>query len=123
MDARRTPRRHQCRATRDRHLEPRRSRRSRKRPRTMDRERPQNPRKGRCPMKAELTKKAIAANIEALRQLLADAVITASESFQAIQQGEQNQAIGTILDLDRKLEDALALFRAAVALHRTGRAP
>jgi hypothetical protein len=74
-------------------------------------------------MNAELTKKAISANIEALRQLLADAVITASEGFQAIQQGEQNQAIGTILGLDSKLEDALALYRAAVALHRTGRAP
>jgi hypothetical protein len=74
-------------------------------------------------MNAELTKKAIAANIEALRQLLADAVITASEGFQAIQQGEQNQAIGTILGLDSKLQDALALLRAAVALHRTGRSP
>ena len=72
-------------------------------------------------MTPELTKKAIAANIEALRQLLADAVITASEGFQAIQQGEQNQAIGAILGLDSKLEDALALVRAAVALHRTGR--
>ena len=74
-------------------------------------------------MTPELTKKAIAANIEALRQLLADAVITASEGFQAIQAGEQNQAIGTILDLDRNLEDALALYRAAIALHRAKRAP
>lgn len=72
-------------------------------------------------MKPDLTKKAIAANIEAMRQLLADAVITASKGFQAIQQGEQNQAIGSILDLDKTLEDALALYRATVALHRAGR--
>jgi hypothetical protein len=74
-------------------------------------------------MKPDLTRKAIAANIEAMRQMLADAVILASEAFQAIQAGEQNQAIGTMLDLDRDLEDALALHRAAVALHRTRRAP
>jgi len=74
-------------------------------------------------MTTDLTKKAISANIEALRQLLADAVITASECFQAVQKGEQNQAIGTILGLDSKLEDALALYRVAVMLHRNGRAP
>ena len=74
-------------------------------------------------MNSDLTKKAIAANIEAFRQLLADAAITAAEAFQAIEAGEQNQAIGAILGLESKLEDALALYRAAVALHRTGRAP
>ena len=69
-------------------------------------------------MNAELTQKAIAANIEALRAQLSDCFILSSEAFQAIKQGEQNQAIGTILDFDRKLGDALALYRAAVALHR-----
>lgn len=73
-------------------------------------------------MNAELTQKAIAANIEAMRQMLMDAVLRASEAFQAIQAGEQNQAIGALLDLDRDLEDALALQRAAVALHRARRA-
>jgi hypothetical protein len=74
-------------------------------------------------MTPELTKKAIAANIEALRAQLSDCFLLSSEAFQAIQQGEQNQAIGYILDFDRMLGDALALYRAAVALHRTGRAP
>ena len=74
-------------------------------------------------MNADLTKKAIAANIEALRAQLSECFILSSEAFQAIKEGEQNQAIGTILDFDRKLEDALAFYRAAVALHRTGRAP
>ena len=72
--------------------------------------------------KPDITKKAIAANIEAMRKMLMDTVLRTSEAFQAIQAGEQNQAIGTMLDLDRDLEDALALHRAAVALHRTGRA-
>jgi hypothetical protein len=71
--------------------------------------------------KPDITKKAIAANIEALRQLLADAAITASEAFEAIEVGEQDQAIGAILGLENKLEDALALFGAAVYLHRAGR--
>ena len=71
----------------------------------------------------DITKKAIAANIEAMRKMLMDTVLRTSEAFEAIQAGEQNQAIGTMLDLDRDLEDALALHRAAVALHRTGRAP
>jgi len=70
----------------------------------------------------DITKKAIAANIEAMRKMLMDTVLRTSEAFQAIQAGEQNQAIGAMLDLDRDLEDALALHRAAVALHRTGRA-
>jgi len=73
--------------------------------------------------KPDITKKAIAANIEAMRKILMDSVLRTSEAFQAIQVGEQNQAIGGLLDLDRDLEDALALHRAAVALHRTGRAP
>jgi hypothetical protein len=74
-------------------------------------------------MTPELTKKAIAANIEALRAHLSDCFLLSSEAFQAIKEGEQNQAIGTILGLDRKLEDALAFCRAAVTLHRNGGAP
>jgi len=35
-------------------------------------------------MKPDLTKKAIAANIEAMRQMLMDAVLRSSEAFQAI---------------------------------------
>lgn len=64
-----------------------------------------------------LTLKAISANIEVLRQLLTDAVVVASEGFQAIQKGDQNQAIGAILNLDEQLQSALALHRAALALH------
>ena len=62
--------------------------------------------------------KAITANIEALRDQLTHCASLSSEAFQAIQKGETNQAIGCILDFGRKLEDALALYRAAVVLHR-----
>jgi hypothetical protein len=71
--------------------------------------------------KSDITKKAIAANIEAMREMLMGTVLRASEAFQAIQAGEQNQAIGAMFDLDRDLEDALALYRAAVALHQARR--
>jgi len=73
--------------------------------------------------KSDITKKAIAANIEAMRLLIATVHVRAIEAEKAMDQGEQNQAIGGLLDLDRALEDVLALHRAAVALHRTRRAP
>jgi len=73
-------------------------------------------------MKPAITNKAIAANIEALGHVLDDAMLRTSEANMAIQNGEQNQAIGALLDLDRHLEAALALYRAAIALHRAGRA-
>jgi hypothetical protein len=69
----------------------------------------------------DVTKKAIAANIEALGDLLETAMLRVSEAGDAIAQGEQNQAIGVMLDLDRQLEYALALHRAAIALHRAAR--
>lgn len=62
--------------------------------------------------------KAIAANIEALRDQLSDCFSLSSEAVQAMQKGETNQAVGCILDFGRKLEDALALYRAAVVLHK-----
>jgi glycerol-3-phosphate dehydrogenase len=74
-------------------------------------------------MKPDLTKKAIAANIEALGAIIDDARLNLSQARAAIDDGEQNQAIGALLDIDRKLEDALALYRAAIALHRAGRTP
>jgi hypothetical protein len=59
---------------------------------------------------------AIAANIEAMRSLIADALVRATEADQAMQAGEQNQAIGALIGIDEKLENALALYRAALAL-------
>ena len=42
----------------------------------------------------------------------------AGQAHEAMQAGEQNQAIGTILDFDRLLPEAQALYNAAIALHR-----
>jgi hypothetical protein len=72
-------------------------------------------------MSPEQTKKAIAANIEALRLLIVDALLRATDADKAMGQGEQNQAIGSMYDFEENLENALALYRAALALHRAGR--
>ena len=72
-------------------------------------------------MSPEQTKKTIAANIEALRLLIMDALLRATDAEKAMEQGEQNQAIGSMYDLEENLQNALALYRAAVALHRAGR--
>lgn len=61
---------------------------------------------------------AIAANLAALTQRLTEAAELAKQANEAIAQGEQNQAIGTILDFDRMLPEAQALYNAAMALHR-----
>jgi hypothetical protein len=64
---------------------------------------------------------AIAYNIAALGELLDTAQLRVSEASKAIAEGEQNQAIGTMIDIDQMLENALALYRAAIALYRAGR--
>mgnify|MGYP001333932930 CR=1 FL=1 len=61
---------------------------------------------------------AIAANLAALSQRLTEAATLAEQAHVAMTQGEQNQAIGTILDFDRMLSEAQALYAAAIALHR-----
>ena len=61
---------------------------------------------------------AITANLAALSQRLTEAAVLAEQAHTAMTQGEQNQAIGTILDFDRLLPETQALYSAAVALHR-----
>lgn len=75
-------------------------------------------------MKTELKtviQNAIAANLAALTQRLTQAAALAKEAHDAMERGEQNMAIGTIIDFDRLLPETLALYNAAIALHR-GRA-
>jgi hypothetical protein len=62
--------------------------------------------------------KAIAANLNALSQRLSQAATLAEEAHEAMEKGEQNQAIGTVLEFERLLPEAQALFNAAMALHR-----
>lgn len=66
----------------------------------------------------DIIKTAIAANLDALAQRLTDAAALAREASAAMAKGEQNQAIGTVLDFDKLLPETQALFNAAIALHR-----
>jgi len=61
---------------------------------------------------------AIAANLAALAQRLTDAADLARQAHEAMRDGEQNQAIGTIISFEQLLPEAEALFNAAMALHR-----
>lgn len=56
-----------------------------------------------------------------LDQYLFTASGAAKDAHEAILAGEQNIAIGTLLPVERQCEDALALLRAILSLHRHGR--
>ncbi len=57
-------------------------------------------------------------NLAELTQRLTQAAELAKEAHAAMERGEQNMAIGTIVDFDRMLPEAQALYNAAIALHR-----
>lgn len=61
---------------------------------------------------------AIAANLEVLKLRLRSATELVAEACTAMAAGNQNQAIGTVLDLERGLPECDALLRATLALHR-----
>lgn len=63
--------------------------------------------------------KAMTANMEALKILIKDAAVRIDEAYDYIQKGEQNMAIGTILDFDDLLAEAAALYKATSVLHRS----
>lgn len=73
-------------------------------------------------MDKALKNAAILANLSALRMTLAGALERATDAETAIKLGEVNQAIGAVHGIDSMLQDALALYTAALALHRSGRA-
>lgn len=62
---------------------------------------------------------AIAANLAALSERLSEAAAMAKEAQEAMEQDNQNLAIGTVLDFEKRLPEAQALFAAAMALHRS----
>jgi len=68
-----------------------------------------------------ITQIAIGANLAALCENLTKAAQYAQEGHEAMEAGEQNQAIGSILYLETMLGEATALYNAAIALHRTKR--
>ncbi len=61
---------------------------------------------------------AIAANLAALTERLTQAAELVKEAHEAMADGNQNRAIGTIIDFDRLLPETQALYNAAIALHR-----
>ena len=69
-------------------------------------------------MTNEITTTAIAANIAALTARLQEAASLATEANAAMQDGQTNEAIGTLLMFERHLREADALFHAALTLHR-----
>jgi hypothetical protein len=61
---------------------------------------------------------AIQANLSALRAILESALLRAVEAEKAILEGQNNQAIGAAIGLETMLDEARALYSAALALHR-----
>jgi hypothetical protein len=61
---------------------------------------------------------AVTAVLKGLRQTLGAASALSCEAYEAIIQNRQNQAIGTILELDDLLKAAGGLLQAAITLHR-----
>jgi hypothetical protein len=72
-------------------------------------------------MDTSLKNAAICANLSALRMTLAGALERAEDAENAVKSGEINQAIGAAMGIDTMLQDAAALYAAALALHRSGR--
>ena len=69
-------------------------------------------------MTTDITTTAITANIAALTARLQETAALASEANTAMQGGETNEAIGTLLMFERHLREADALLHAALILHR-----
>ncbi len=63
---------------------------------------------------------AIAANIEALTELLWTAAERSREANDAMKSGQRNQAIGGLCGLEDILAAAQSLHGAALTLHRQG---
>ncbi len=66
----------------------------------------------------KLALQAITANLAAMNDVLQLAATRAAEGVKYAQEGEQNMAIGSIIDLEDLLAQATALYGAAMALHR-----
>lgn len=70
-----------------------------------------------------VTLEAITASLSILVGRLQRAAALAQDAYTAATQGEQNQAIGTLLPAQEELEDATALLRTVLVLHRAGPQP
>lgn len=68
--------------------------------------------------KTNVTKTVIAANLEGLTQRLTEMAALAKEATEAMNKGEQNLAIGTILGFENQIPEVEALFKTAMLMHR-----
>ena len=64
---------------------------------------------------------AIVATVAGLRDILRQAALLAIDADGALEQGNTNIAIGTLLPLEEMLPTAQALYQATRALHRLNR--
>ena len=69
-------------------------------------------------MEQKVKEQAIKTNIETLSDIIGEAKHITNEAKEYLNSGEYNAAIGTILDLEERLEHAKALYQAAIAVHR-----
>jgi hypothetical protein len=60
----------------------------------------------------------IDANLVLLAERLSEAFITARDAQEAMDDGDRNRAIGTLLPLDEELRIAVALLQTIFTLHR-----
>ena len=68
--------------------------------------------------KTNVTKTVIAANIEGLAQRLTEMAELGKTATEAMNRGEQNLAIGTILSFENQIPEVEALFKTALLMHR-----
>lgn len=69
-------------------------------------------------LRPNVTDAAIAWNLAALAETLAAAAARAREANSAMERNERNRAMGAVCDFGERLQEAQALFAAALALHR-----
>jgi hypothetical protein len=61
---------------------------------------------------------AIGANLMALRAILTTAINDIDHGLEAVEEGSQNGAVGSILPVDHMLKQATTLVQAILILHR-----
>jgi hypothetical protein len=61
---------------------------------------------------------AMAACLRTLITLLGDGVAVLTEAQTSLEIGQQNAAVASILEMEARLADAMALHRAILVLHR-----
>jgi hypothetical protein len=69
--------------------------------------------------RTSVVKTVIAANLEGLAERLTEMTQRAHEACDAMKQGEQNLAIGTVLGFENQIPEIEALFKTAILMHRS----